>query len=138
MDIPQQNIVLIKNRFFSHTIHSNHSFCFLSFSYHPHFFLSPRSTSPSFPLQKRDSSQTGQNKIQDKTKQKPSSPHIKDGQGSPTEGKESQEQAKEIYLLPLLGVPQKHHANRLPYMHRDLVQGHAGSRLSGSISVNLA
>jgi hypothetical protein len=58
--------------------------------------------------------------------------HIEAWQSNLIGRKESQEQAKEseIYPLLLLGVPQKHQANSHNIYAEDLVQAHVGSMLA--------
>lgn len=66
-------------------------------------------------------------------------PHIESGQGwkgSPTEGKESKEQAKEseAHKLPLIKVPQKQQANSYKYSE-NLLLIPAGLEITASVSV---
>lgn len=66
------------------------------------------------------------------------SPHIKDGQDNPIEGKEFQKQPKEpeIHLLPLLEVLQNHQANSCNMYTEDLVQTLVGSVFATAVSVS--
>lgn len=103
-----KNIFFILSRFFSHTIHLNHSSP-PSTSIHPHL-PSPQVHSPSIfcSEKKQVSKRRQQNRTKQDTIRQSESHNIKSEQVNPIRGKESQEQAKEseLHLLPLLGVPQ--------------------------------